>query len=88
MNGRPMAAVVKVVVENNPSPPRSSVHMYGEFGEIDLALDLGYKPIKLVDESGEEPEVRPTLDLFTEDTDSMCDEDSHNNLLNNSYLVN
>jgi hypothetical protein len=84
-------AVVKVVVINNQpnSRTRSNLHMSGEFGEIDLASDMyNFVPPPIVDESGEEPEVRPSLTLFTEDTDSKCDEDSNNILLNNSYRVN
>jgi hypothetical protein len=49
MNGRPRPKpVVKVVVINNPPKIKSFLHMSGEIGEIDLASDMGYKPIKIV----------------------------------------
>jgi hypothetical protein len=93
MNGRPRprpAVTVTEVAIKNPPKPRSSLHMSGEFAEIDLASDMdNIKQPPIIDfESGEEPEVRKTLTLFTEDTDSMCDEDRVNNLLNNSDKVN
>jgi hypothetical protein len=92
MNGRVRLTVEEVVVINNPpattTTTSSSFHMAGEFGEIDLATDMHDYKTKIVDESGEEPEVRKTLTLFTEDTDSLCDEDNNNILLNNSDMDN
>ena len=63
--------------------------MSGEFAEIDLATDMNdTRSLIIVNEEGEEPEVRPSLDLFTEETDSSrsnsINDEYGNKLLNNS----
>jgi hypothetical protein len=71
------------------APTTAEADLMADYPEIDIALDMhDFVPPPIVDESGEEPEVRPTLTLFTEDTDSMSDEDSNNGLLNNSGKAN
>jgi hypothetical protein len=68
----------------------SSLHMCGEFAEIDLATGMNMKTI-IVNESGEEPRVRDTLTLFTDtdSNDSTCkyDQDGINQTLIKSDRV-
>ena len=88
MNGRPMPT--RKVAAVRAAPTTAEADLMAEYPEVDLASDMhDFVPPPIVDEeSGEEPEVRPTLTLFTEDTDSMSDEDSNNGLLNNSGRAN
>jgi hypothetical protein len=68
VNGRAKEVTVTYIARTRSVTRPSSLHMCGEFGEIDLATGMHLQTI-IVDESGEEPEVRKTLSLFTE-TDS------------------
>jgi hypothetical protein len=88
MNGRPMPT--RKVAAVRAAPTTAEADLMAEYPEVDLASDMhDFVPPPIVDEeSGVEPEVRPTLTLFTEDTDSMSDEDSNNGLLNNSGRAN
>jgi hypothetical protein len=71
----------------------SSVHMLGEFKEIDLASDMDVIiQTIIVTESGEESKVRDKLDLFTEtnsnSSSSRYDREGFEQLMDNNVRVN
>jgi hypothetical protein len=91
MNSRPKLEIQVVAINNPPKTKSSSLHMSGEFAEIDLASDMHNLIIpKIIDESGEEPKMSKTFTLFTDTnsngSNSMCDEDNNNILLNTSDM--